>query len=70
MSLGTVKSFRQADGYGFIKPDNGGNDVFVHIKELAETGLSHLAEGQKVTFDVGPGKRTGRPRAVNVRIAQ
>jgi CspA family cold shock protein len=70
MPQGTVKFFRQADGYGFIKPDNGGNDVFVHIIELAETGLSHLAEGQKVTFDVGPGKRTGRPRAVNVRIAE
>jgi cold shock protein len=70
MTQGTVKMFRQANGYGFIKPDGGGNDVYVHATELEKTGISSLNPGQKVTFDVEPDKRSGKPRAVNVRIEQ
>jgi cold shock protein len=54
MPQGTVKFFRQDKGYGFIAPDDRGGDIFVHKSELEKTGLSSLAEGQKVTFDVGP----------------
>jgi cold shock protein len=70
MPQGTVKTFKKDRGYGFIAPDDGGGDIFVHVSELEKTGLSSLAEGQKVTFDVEPDKRTGRPRAVNVHIAE
>jgi cold shock protein len=70
MPQGTVKFFRQDKGYGFIAPDGGGNDVFVHFSELEKTGISRLSEGQKVSFDVEPDKRTGKPRAVSLRIAQ
>jgi cold shock protein len=52
MPHGTVKMFSMAKGFGFIKPDDGGSDVFVHVSELAKTGLSRLSEGQRVTFDV------------------
>jgi cold shock protein len=70
MPQGTVKMFRQANGYGFIAPDDGGGDVYVHRSELEKTGLSSLAEGQKVTFDVERDPVKGRPRAVNVRVAE
>jgi cold shock protein len=70
MPQGTVKFFKQDRGFGFIAPDGGGNDVFVHVSELEKAGLSRLTEGQKVTFDVEPDKKTGKPRAVNVRIGQ
>jgi cold shock protein len=70
MPQGTVKMFRQANGYGFIMPDEGGADVYVHRSELEKTGLSSLALGQKVTFDVTPDKKSGRPGAVNVRVAE
>ncbi len=52
MSTGTVKWFNPAKGYGFIEPDEGGNDVFVHISAVAEAGLSILTEGQKVEYEV------------------
>jgi cold shock protein len=64
-----TKTFKMDRGFGFIKPDDCGSDVFVHV-ELDKTGLSSLSEGQKVTFDVETDKRTGKPRAVNVRIAE
>jgi CspA family cold shock protein len=57
-------------GFGFIGPDDGGNDVYVHVSELEKTGISSLAPGQKVTFDVELDKRSGKPRAVNVHIEQ
>ncbi len=52
MPTGTVKWFNPAKGYGFIEPDEGGNDVFVHISAVAEAGLSILTEGQKVEYEV------------------
>jgi cold shock protein len=68
MPQGTVKFFRQDKGFGFIEPDDGGNDAYVHASELEKTGLSSLVSGQKVTFDVEPDSINGKPRAVNVRI--
>ena len=70
MPQGTVKFFKTDKGYGFIEQDDGGNDVYVHVSELEKTGISSLADGQKVTFDVDPDKKPGRLRAVNVRIAE
>jgi cold shock protein len=69
MTQGTVKFFRTERGFGFIKPDSGGADVFVQVSELEKAGISSLAECQRVTFDVDPDKKPGRLRAVNVRIA-
>jgi cold shock protein len=70
MPQGTVIMFKTDKGFGFIMSDGGGNDVYVHVSELEKTGLSSLAEGQKVTFDVERDSINGKPRAVNVRIAQ
>ena len=70
MPQGTVKMFKIDKGFGFIAPDGGGNDVFVHVSELEKSGLSSLSPGEKVTFDVEPDKRSGKHRAVNVRIAE
>ena len=56
MPSGTVKWFNAAKGYGFIQPDGGGKDVFVHISAVEKAGFSSLAEGAKVTFDVVPNK--------------
>jgi cold shock protein len=70
MPQSTVKLFKTDKGFGFIAPDGGGADVYVNVSELEKTGLSSLVPGQKVTFDLEPGKQTGRQRAVNVRIAQ
>jgi cold shock protein len=69
MPQGTVKLFKDK-GFGFIAPDGGGADVYVNVGELEKNGLSSLVPGQKVTFDVEPDKRSGKPRAVNVRIEQ
>lgn len=52
MTVGTVKFFNGTKGFGFIAPDDGGKDVFVHLTALQEAGLSSLGEGQKVSFDV------------------
>ena len=70
MATGTVKFFTTAKGFGFIAPDSGGNDVFVHISDLEKSGLSNLDAGQKVTFDVGRDSKTGKMRATNVREAE
>jgi CspA family cold shock protein len=70
MPSGTVKWFNPAKGYGFIEPDDGGNDVFVHVSALERAGMHSLREGQKVSFDVEPDRRTGKVTATNIRAAE
>jgi len=69
MSTGTVKWFNIQKGFGFIQPDGGGKDVFVHISAVERAGLSSLNEGQKVTFDLVADRRTGKSSADNLRAA-
>ena len=66
MASGTVKWFNATKGYGFIAPDTGGKDVFVHISAVERAGLSTLAEGAKVTFDVVENR--GKESAENLRM--
>jgi CspA family cold shock protein len=63
MSTGTVKWFNGTKGFGFIQPDDGGQDVFVHISAVERAGLSNLLEGQKVSFELTADKRTGKKSA-------
>ena len=65
---GTVKWFNPTKGFGFIVPENGGNDVFVHISEVEKAGLKALDEGQKVNFDLEDNR--GRQAAANIQIAE
>ena len=67
MPVGTVKWFNSTKGFGFIQPENGGNDVFVHISAVERAGLSTLNEGQVVTFDVVVNR--GKEAAENLKIA-
>jgi CspA family cold shock protein len=66
MSTGTVKWFNATKGYGFIQPEDGSKDVFVHISAVERSGLQSLQEGQKVTFDLERGQQ-GKSSAVNLR---
>ena len=68
MANGTVKWFNSTKGFGFIAPETGGKDVFVHISALERSGLSSLSDDQKVTFDVQSG-RDGRESAENLALA-
>jgi CspA family cold shock protein len=65
---GTVKFFNAERGYGFIKPDDGARDVFVHITAVEQAGLKQLNEGQRISFDVEPDKKGKGPKAVNLVI--
>jgi len=67
MNTGTVKWFNEQKGYGFIQPDNGNKDVFVHISAVERAGLRTLKEGQKVSFEVVTDKRTGKSSAGNLQ---
>ena len=67
MTNGVVKFFNVSKGFGFISPDGGGNDVFVHITALQRSGIQDLAEGQKVSFDMAPG-RDGRISADRLKV--
>ena len=69
MATGTVKWFNATKGYGFIQPDDGGKDVFVHISAVEQAGLRELNEGQKVSFEIVADKRTGKSSAGNLRAA-
>ena len=68
MPSGTVKWFNNKKGFGFIVPDGGGSDVFVHISAVEKSGLRGLNEGQKVTFELAP-DRAGRMTAVELKEA-
>jgi CspA family cold shock protein len=68
MIKGTVKFFNSTKGFGFISPESGGTDTFVHVSALERSGIAGLAEGQKVTYDVERG-RDGRDSATNLQLA-
>jgi CspA family cold shock protein len=69
MPVGTVKFFNVNKGFGFISPDGGGNDVFVHITAVERSGMGSLRDGQKVTFDTETDRRSGKTAATNLRPA-
>lgn len=69
MSSGTVKWFNATKGFGFITPDEGGSDVFVHISAVERSGLMGLSDGQKVTYDIVADRRSGKSSAENLRAA-
>ena len=69
MSTGTVKWFNDQKGYGFIQPDDGGKDVFVHATALEAAGMRGLIEGQKVSFETRTGQRTGKIAASSLQHA-
>ncbi|HZY54407.1 MAG TPA: cold-shock protein [Reyranella sp.] len=67
MATGTVKWFNAQKGFGFIQPDDGGKDAFVHISAVERAGLNGLNEGQKVQFDLVSDRRTGKMSADNLK---
>jgi CspA family cold shock protein len=67
MNTGTVKWFNNQKGFGFIQPEHGDKDVFVHISAVERAGLSSLNEGQKVSFEIVADRRTGKSAAENLR---
>ena len=69
MITGTVKFYNDQKGYGFIRPDNGGKDVFVHATALERAGIRGLAEGQKVAFDTAEDRRSGKIAVNNIQPA-
>jgi CspA family cold shock protein len=69
MSTGTVKWYNETKGYGFIQPDDGGKDVFVHATALERAGMRGLREGQKLTYELQTDQRTGKTSAVNLQDA-
>ncbi len=67
--IGTVKFYNTQKGYGFIKPDNGGNDVFVHVTAVERSGIGILNEGMRISFETEPDKRGKGPKAVELQQA-
>ena len=65
---GTVKFFNAAKGYGFITPDEGEKDIFVHISAVEQSGLDALEEGQKITFELEPDKKGKGPKAIDLKL--
>jgi CspA family cold shock protein len=70
MQSGTVKWFNPQKGFGFIQPDEGGSDVFVHISAVERAGIGGLAEGQKVSFEVERDRRSGKMAAGQLKLAE
>lgn len=68
MANGTVKFFNEEKGFGFIRPDNGGADIFVHISALQASGIRSLQPDQKVSFDTEPDRGGKGPKAVNIEL--
>lgn len=68
MPTGTVKWFNAQKGFGFIQPESGGADVFVHISAVERSGLRDLAEGQKVSYEIVVDKRSGKSSADNLQV--
>jgi CspA family cold shock protein len=68
MSRGTVKFFNAAKGYGFIAPEDGGNDIFVHISAVERSGLGGLNDGDEVSFEIEQDRRSGKPAAVDLEV--
>ncbi len=69
MPTGTVKWFNETKGYGFIQPDNGGKDVFVHVSALERSGMRGLAEGQKISYELETDRKSGKESAGNLKSA-
>ncbi|MAS12758.1 MAG: cold-shock protein [Nitratireductor sp.] len=69
MTIGTVKFFNTTKGFGFIAPDNGDNDVFVHISAVERAGMQTIVEGQKLSFDIVQDRRSGKNAADNLQAA-
>jgi CspA family cold shock protein len=67
MATGTVKWFNETKGYGFIQPDNGGKDVFVHISAVERAGLRSLQDGQKISYEIEQDRRSGKESATNLQ---
>ena len=67
MAVGTVKWFNSTKGYGFIQPEDGGKDVFVHVSAVERSDLRALAEGQRVAYELERDSRSGKESAVNLR---
>jgi CspA family cold shock protein len=68
-TTGTIKFFNTEKGYGFIRPDDGGRDVFVHVSAVTRSGLGTLIEGQRVSFEIEPDKRGKGPKAIDLQQA-
>ena len=69
MATGVVKWFNGTKGFGFIQPDDGGKDVFVHISAVERAGMRNLIEGQKVSYEIQTDKRSGKDSAGNLQAA-
>jgi cold shock protein len=69
MNIGTVKFFNSTRGFGFIQPENGGPDVFVHISAVERAGMRTIVEGQKLSFDIVKDNRSGKSAAENLQAA-
>jgi cold shock protein len=69
MAVGTVKWFNATKGYGFIQPEDGGKDVFVHITAVERSELNGLNEGQRLSYELEKDRRTGKESAVNLKSA-
>jgi CspA family cold shock protein len=69
MSIGTVKWFNDTKGFGFIQPDDGGKDVFVHISAVERAGMRNLVEGQKISYEMETDRRSGKQSAGNLQAA-